>query len=181
MKLYENMFARVLKECMTPKKEPGKETVRPGLEKPRWKANKTGKKGRTIREAADALPPVITPETQPPSDEDVWKSKLSKPEMASKFDTEGIPPEVASQYSDKIGAWKNEVAEVSKKFEEIYDFAVENAERTGADKIFSEIGQLVEDSLTTLGTLEGKLKFLDKKIDLVVRKENTKNREKMSR
>ena len=142
--------------------------------------------GKTLlREMEGAEPVNVSPETTeaPRSDEDVWKSQNPKivdnEQLAGKFNVEGLPEEMVQQYSQKIDTWRDGINEVSKKFEEIYDFATQNAEKAGADRIFAEVGDIVETVLTSLGTLEGKLKFLGKKVNLAVSKEDKKQREKM--
>jgi len=138
----------------------------------------------------DVAPGVPAPspapmQNAPQNDEEVWASQNPKivdnPALAKQFNTEGIPEEVIQRYSEKIGSWKEGIVKTSQKFEEIYDFATKNAETPGADKMFSEIGEIVESILTNLGTLEGKLKFLDKKINLAVSKENKKQSKNIER
>lgn len=147
MKFYENMFKQIITEADIP---------------------------------TSAAPINPTPAEQlTPNDADVWASsnpKIKEKGLEGQFDVEGIPEETINQYTEKINVWKAEFAKMSQTLEQIYDFATETAQKPGADSIFAETGRLVEELLTGIGTLEGKMKFLSKKIMVAIDKDNKKQR-----
>jgi hypothetical protein len=148
MKIYENMFKRVLTEADIP--------------------------GGQVNVTPPAAPEVATP-----SDTDVWSKmnpKIKEKGLEGQFNVEGIPEETINQYTEKIDQWKAEFTKMSTTLEQVYDFATETAQKPGADSIFAETGRLVEELLTGIGTLEGKMKFLAKKIMVAIDKDNKKQR-----
>jgi hypothetical protein len=124
----------------------------------------------------NATPPA---EGGAPSDADVWAQsnpKIKEKGLEGAYNVEGIPQEVRDQYTTKIDSWKEEVNHMSDTLDQIYDFATRTAEKAGADKIFAETSDIVEDLLTTVGTLQGKLKFLSKKVMVAIDRDNKKQR-----
>ena len=117
---------------------------------------------------------------QPPvgNDADEWQASnqpiVNNPELAGKFDVEGLPADISQQYAEKIEHWRKNVANVSDKLEEIYKFAADNVDKPGASEIFSSIGRTVENIMTDLGTLEGQLRSLSNKVKVAVQKDNEK-------
>jgi len=120
-----------------------------------------------------------------PSDTDIWKKHnpeiAGNQELSGKFEVEGIPPEVVEQYSVKIKDWRHKLQDLSNENDKgtldlIYKFAAENAEKDGADSIFNETSKLVEELITGVSTLKGKLSYLGTKINVLISKENKKQR-----
>lgn len=114
-----------------------------------------------------------------PSDSEVWGSQnpgIKEKGLEGKFDVEGIPQEVRDQYTTKIDSWREQINTMSDTLEQIYDFATKTAEKAGADKIFAETSDTVEQLLTDIGTLQGKLKFLAKKVMVAIDRDNKKQR-----
>ena len=148
MKLYENAFKRAL----------------------------VGKK-RMIKED---MPPVMASPEEEISDSDVWAGNneniAGNEDLNGKFDVKGIPPEVHQQYAENIASWNQEVGQMSDTLEQIYDFATKTAEKPGADHIFNEVSKTVEELLTSVGTLQGKMKYLGKKVNVLIARDAKKQR-----
>jgi ElaB/YqjD/DUF883 family membrane-anchored ribosome-binding protein len=130
---------------------------------------------------ADGGPVNVSPQPQgeTPSDADVWASQntaLKDKGLEGKFNVEDIPKDVRDQYTTKIDSWRKEISNMSDTLEQVYDFASSTAEKAGADKIFAETSDVVEDLLTNIGTLQGKLKFLSKKVMVAMDRDNKKQR-----
>lgn len=126
------------------------------------------------------FPEVNASPDQEMSDEEIWRQANAEiadnEEISSKFDVEGIPPEVEQQYSQNIDSWKQGIDEMSSTLEKIYDFATKTSDKAGADKIFSEVSDIVENLLSGIGTLQGKMKYLAKKVNVLVARDQKKQR-----
>lgn len=105
-------------------------------------------------------------------DSEVWASQ--NPDAGEAFNTKGVDKQKAEAYSAKIQSWMKDAEDMSNKLAEVHNFAAENATKTGADKIYSSIGNLISKITTDLGTLHGNLRTLDNKIRVTIRQDEIK-------
>lgn len=133
-------------------------------------------------EAGEERIPVSPTDQEPAevSDADHWNDSnpgiVDNEELGGQFAVEGLPEDITASYVNKIGEWREGINGVSSKLEEIYGFATDNADKPGAGEIFNIIGSGVESLITDLGTLEGQLKTLGKKIELSSKRESAKDK-----
>ena len=134
---------------------------------------------RVLNEAVPAPVNVSPQQPEEPSDSDVWSNKnpgVKEKGLEGQFNVEGIPPEVEQQYTAKIKGWRQEIAQMSQTCEQIYDFASQTSEKPGADTIFAEVSRCVETLLSSIGELEGKMKYLGQKVNVLIARDAKKQR-----
>lgn len=113
-------------------------------------------------------------------DSNAWRNAnpdiVDNPDMAGRFETEGLPPRDQEQHNKLIDGWRTGIDTVSTKLEEIYKYAADASDKPGTSEIYRTIGSLVESVLADLGTLGGHLRTLSNKIEVGLKKDNERSR-----
>lgn len=124
------------------------------------------------------MPVNVSPPKNQMSDSDYFSAANpdfeDNPELANKFETDGVSVDMAQEYMSKIQSWQGNLEQADSVLKNIYEVAAKNADDPGAGEIYSSIGSLIEGMLTDLGTLSGHLKTLGHRVQISMKRDRAK-------